>query len=173
MVTKKKEPPLTGMGQFVAKVQADPRLAIQLMLWKARHTNEDMAVVITEDDLDAFNACVDYLEVTPEIRILQPGGVPARPPFKGKDGIERPGRAAVPPRDECLVQLVDKNGNAIKPIERSEEEQAKGRKGTEIRNAKQRAAGLVGEVRNMLAQGSTSSALTEEVCNSLLLLARN
>lgn len=173
-MTKKKSTPvaLTPMAKLTADIQATPTLAVQLILWKQRHSNPDMSVLITEDDLQGFRACVDYLEVEPTLRCFQPGGRPERPAFKKKDGTEVPAQPAIPPREECVVQLTDKGGNAITPIERSSEEQAKGRQGREVQQIKSKVPGLVADLRQMSMRGETSSAMLEEACGALLIMAR-
>ena len=173
MATKKpKTPPATYMGQFLERAQANPAVALQLLLWKQRHQNPDMSVTITEADVQAFQACVDYLEVEPVIKMFQPGGLPERPGFTKKDGTQMPARPAVPPREECVVQLTDKNGNAITPIEQSTEEQAKSRQARAVQDARAKAPGLVADLNQMLARGETSTALFQEATSALLTLAR-
>lgn len=172
MTKKKTAPALTAMAKLTADIQANPAIAVQLILWKQRHSNPDMSVLITEDDWEGFRACVEYLEVEPQMRVFQPGGRPARPAFTKAGGIEVPAQPGSPPREECVVQLVDKAGNSITPIERSAEEQAKGNQGRDLQRVKGKVPGLVADLRQMMARGETSTALFEEACGALLIMAR-
>lgn len=172
MAKAKAAPTLTPMAKFTADALANPALAVQLILWKFRHTNPEMSVVISEQDVQGFRACVDYLEVEPVMRCFQPGGLPERPAFKKKDGSEMPARPATPPREECVVQLADKDGHAITPIEQSQEEQAKGRQGKELAMTRGKVPGLVADLRQMSMRGETSTSMLEEACGALLVLAR-
>lgn len=161
------------MANFVMLAEKDPTLAIQMMLWKDRYRNVGMSVEITARDLAQFTKCVNYLEAKPVISIFQPGGAPAQE-AQAAVGKRKavPARAAIPPRDSCVVQLVDEDGNAITPIEDNEQDQAAGRAAAEVHRARERAAALANEVQNMAAMGDMSTALIEECCRSLRLLAQ-
>lgn len=107
--------------------EGDPKGVIALMLWKERHRNPDMAVQITQRDIDGFKACTGYLKVEPDVDILRPEGRPAQ------EGIpqmgtrrEVPARAAEPPRPFVVVRLVEKGTeNMIRPVEDNEEDNDK------------------------------------------------
>lgn len=119
-----KQPKQDDLDRLAA---ADPRKVIALMLWKARHRNPDMAVQITQRDIDGFNACVTYLKVEPDVDICRPQGRPAqeRIPAMG-NRREVPGHPAEPPRPFVVVRLVEKGTeNMIRPVEDNEEDNDK------------------------------------------------
>lgn len=172
MPLKKPGPTESQMAKFVLLCEQDPTNAIQLLLWKDRHRNPDMSVEISARDVEQFRKCVDYLEAEPLVNIFQPGGAPAQKaqPAIGKRG-PIPARAARPPREACVVQLVDANGNAITPVEDNDQDQAAGRAGKQVRTMRERAPMLANELINMLSRGDSSSALIEEACTTMRALA--
>lgn len=147
--------------------------AIALMLWKGRYTNPEMAIQITPDDIKSFDACIEYLEVTPEVRIHRPRGRPAQaaqPATAKRSAV--PAQPAEPDKPYVLVQLVDKDGNSIKPIE-STVEGAKIRDHHDaIRRAKDNAGQIADQLLGNLAQGTTSEDTIREAAKLLKTLAK-
>src|SRR5690242_17827218 len=64
-----------------ALVAGSVKDVVALMLWKNRHNEPEMAVKLTEHDLRGFEACVGYLGVKPEVRIVRPQGSPGHEGF--------------------------------------------------------------------------------------------
>jgi hypothetical protein len=56
----------------------DLKRIIALMLWKQRHENPEMAVLINRKDLKGLRDCAAYLEVEPDVRIFRRQGDPDR-----------------------------------------------------------------------------------------------
>lgn len=146
---------------------------IALMLWKDRHRNPDMTLQITEADIAGFRKCTEYLEVVPKLRIERPQGLPAQegiPAVGNRRAV--PARAAEPPRPFVVVQVVDKDGNGIKPIE-SEEDGAKLRdEADKLRQIRDTAPGLASQLIADARAGSFSSSMVIEAAESLKTLAR-
>lgn len=146
----------------VAHVDADPLDAfandaefeevMAMMFWKGRFDNAQAYLEVTTGDLTAFHACMEYLGVTPTIKIFRPAGAPATAAIPA-EGNRRavPGRAARPPKDYVVIQMVDQDGNAIVPIENNEADHQRGataRRLKQIRdNAPQLAAQLTADVQ--------------------------
>lgn len=147
--------------------------AIALMLWKDRHRNPDMAIQITADDIKGFDDCTAYLKVTPEVRIFRPKGRPAQeaqPQTARRSAV--PAVPAGPRPDYVLIQLVDKDGNAIKPVENTVEKRDMQIEADSIRNAKTSAAAVANELLAGVASGSYSDATIRDAANLLMLLAK-
>ena len=105
------------IDSFIADATENQWNAIALMLWKERHRNPSFTVEITERDIAAFEKCIDYLEVEPKLRIFRPGAVPARDPVPAAgDRPAVPARPAIQGRPVAVIQMTDKDGNAIVPI---------------------------------------------------------
>src|SRR5258708_10680054 len=97
---------------------------IALMLWKNRHNEPELNVQLTERDLSAFKACVEYLHVTPEVRIVRPQGMPgheAIPATRTRSAI--PAAEPTPPKPYVTICLVERGTeNAIRPVENNEQD---------------------------------------------------
>lgn len=152
---------------------ADPKRVIALMLWKARHTNPDLSVVISHEDIKGLADCTSYLEVTPEVLIERPQGAPAAPgiPARGRRAAV-PARAAEGPRPFVVVALVQKGTkDGFKPIENSEEGAAKRDQAVAWQKAKDAAAVLASSLMNMAATGDYSTSVVQEASAALRALA--
>lgn len=152
----------------------DATKVIALMLWKDRHRNPEMAVQITEADITSFKACTDYLEVTPEVRIVRPQGRPAQEavPAQGKRRAVS-ARAAEPARPFVAVNVVAKGTtNSIKPIENSEENAQRRDEADRLRRVRDQALGLANSLLADLAQNQTSNSTIREAAQALQTLAR-
>src|SRR5258708_20213136 len=97
---------------------------IALMLWKNRHNEPELNVQLTERDLAGFRACVEYLHVTPEVRIVRPQGMPghdAIPATRTRSAI--PATEPTPPKPYVTICLVERGTeNAIRPVENNEQD---------------------------------------------------
>ena len=168
---KKAAPPPDPLNAFA---DGDPFKAVAILLWKDRHRNPEMAVQVTPADLKGFAECVQYLKVTPEVRIHRPEGRPAQaavPERAGRSAI--PARPAEPPRPYVMIQLVDKDGSAIKPVENNEDDYQRGIQADKRRQAREQADSLVTALRGELASGDFNKSTIDGVCDALLVLAKD
>lgn len=166
-----KKAPKDALDQLAA---ADPREIIALMLWKDRHRNPDMALQITEKDIAGFRACVDYLDVVPEVSIIRPQGRPAQAavPASGRNRAV-PARPADPPRPFVAVNLVAKGTmNAIKPIENNEEDAKVRDREDNLRRLRDKAPSLASQLMQDVAAGQYSSSTIQEAAQTISALAR-
>lgn len=175
MAAKTKESPKDTLDQFAEAANADPKKAIQLLLWKARHENPDMVAMITEQDVAGFEASCAYLEVAPDVQIVRPKGMPPRDavPAEGK-------RRAVPafsgeaPRPFVVVSLVKKGTkDQIKPIESTEDGAQRRDESAALRKMRDGAPALAGALLADLAANQFSSATIREAAAALQVLARS
>lgn len=147
---------------------------IALMLWKNRHNEPELSVQLTERDLSGFRACVEYLHVTPEVRIVRPQGLP------GHGGIPATRtRSAIPPADPTpskpyvVVALVEKGtDNRIVPVENNEEDWQAAEEAKNFNRARDIALRLAGELQQAAATGNYSSSSLDEAAKCLVALAR-
>jgi len=156
-----------------ALADGDPFKAVALLLWKGRFRNPEMAVQITPADIKGFQDCMDYLKVTPEVHVHRPQGRPAQvgvPERQGRPAV--PARPAEPPRPYVMIQLVDKDGNAIKPCENNEDDYQRGLLAERKRKARDQAEGLATSLRGELASGDFNKSTIDAICEALLVLAK-
>lgn len=147
---------------------------IALMLWKDRHRNPDLSVHITAQDIAGFEACVRYLEVTPEVKILRPPGRPAMPaiPPSRTNPNGWPARPAEAPRPHVFVGLVQKGSlDGFKPIENNEEDARRRDQANRLRRLKETGPGLAREMVAMAQSGTFSTATIEEAAQAIMDLA--
>lgn len=147
--------------------------AIALMLWKDRHRNPDMAIQITADDIKGLDDCTAYLKVTPEVRVFRPKGRPAveaQPATAKRSAV--PASPAGPRPDYVMIQLVDTDGNAIKPVENTVEKREMQIEADNIRNAKHQAPIVAQELLAGVASGSYSDATIRDAARLMMLLAK-
>lgn len=147
--------------------------AIALMLWKDRFNNPEMAIQVTADDIKGLDDCTAYLKVTPEVRVFRPKGRPAQeaqPQTAKRSAV--PAVPAGPRPDYVLIQLVDKDGNAIKPVENTIEKREMQIEADNIRNAKTQATAVANELLSGLAAGNYSDATIRDAAKLLMLLAK-
>lgn len=119
--------PIKKKDQLDHLAEGDPRNVIALMLWKARHRNPELALQITQRDIDGMKACTDYLKIEPAVDICRPQGRPAQEhiPAMG-NRREVPARAAEPARPFVLVRLVAKGTqDTFRAVEDNEEDNEK------------------------------------------------
>ena len=97
---------------------------IAAMLWKNRHRDPNMTMVIKQADLQGLEDCCSYLKLTPQVVVLRPAGrpaTPAVPPRGNRPGI--PAQPAEAPRPHVVVALVNKGTmDAITPLENNDED---------------------------------------------------
>jgi hypothetical protein len=163
-----------ALEKFTEEANKDPRKAIALLLWIARHRNADLAALITAEDIEAFDACCDYLKVKPEVLIVRPKGHPGTPgiPAQGKRRAV-PARPAEPPRPYVVVQLVQKGTtDGFKPIENNEEGAKLRDQANQVRRAREQAPQLSAQLMADARVGVFSTATIGEAAGVLQTLAR-
>lgn len=149
----------------------DPLKVIALMLWKNRMREPDMYAQITPDDIQAYEDCVAYLKVTPQINITHPAGEPAQaavPATANRRAV--PARPATPPKPFVIVTLTDKNGDMIKPIENNQVDYDESQHAQKIQHAKSVSADLAQRIIHQAQSGETSLSDTQDAANALILL---
>lgn len=164
--------PLVHKDALDTFAASNPKEIIALLLWKARMTNPDMAVQITEKDIAGFRDCCTYLKVEHQVKIHRPQGrqaTPAMPATATRSAI--PAYPAEPPRPYVVVQLLDKAGDGIRPVENNEQDFDRAQRADKRRKAKDEASRLVSQVRADLNAGTMSTDTIMGACNALLLLA--
>lgn len=147
--------------------------AIMLMLWKQRHENPDFTVMVDAADIKGFEDCVKYLEIEPRINIYRPQGLPAQEPIPA-NGRNRavPGRAAQPPRDYVVVQMVDADGNTFVPIENNERDLEKSQKAKTLKQLREGAPQLAAQLQADIQSNTISTATIQEAIEALKALAQ-
>lgn len=157
-----------------AFASADPQRVLQLVLWKARHQNPEMTVLITGEDLAAFDQCMAYQKINPHALIYRPEGRPASPGVPAA-GTRRaiPPTAAEPPRPFVIVSLVERGTkNVVKPIENNEQDFKTGELVRQIQVVKRNIPDYVSSLRRAAASGDFSSATLEDTARALELWGR-
>lgn len=147
---------------------------IALMLWKNRHNEPELTMQLTERDLSGFKACVEYLHVVPEVRIVRPQGLPghdAIPATRTRSAI--PPADPTPPKPFVIITLVEKGTeNAIRPVENNEADWQAAEEAKNFNRARDIALRLAGELQTAAATGNYSSSSLDEAAKCLVALAR-
>lgn len=156
-----------GTDRAVAEFLPTPRnrldgtgttLLPSLLLWKNRHRNPSMTEHITQADHDAFWACMDYQDITPEVRVVP----------------HRKGGLLVLLADAASEVMMDTQkgyctnpGNAIKPIENNEADHAKAMHAVEVGKMRDSARELARTIRGMMQSGTFSNDVLTEAATVL------
>jgi hypothetical protein len=151
----------------------DPQRVMALMLWKNRLRNPDMYVQVTEADVRGFDDCVRYLKVEPQVKVYRPEGLAAQaavPAQGNRRGVAA--REASPPKPYVMIVLVDKKGDAIRPVENNEDDFDRAKDAAAVRKARQDAPGLAQRITHQARSGEYSLSDITDAANALLLLAR-
>jgi len=147
---------------------------LQLVFWKLRHKNPDMAVLIEQKDLEAFKQSMDYQEVKPALLVYRPQGDPGHPgsPAVGKRRAV-PARDPSPARPFVVVALVQEGTkNTVKPVENNEQDYQRGDLARRQAVARGRAGSLATTLRNGAANlDLVTSGVLEEAAETLSTLA--
>lgn len=160
-----------ALDQFAS---AGAERALQLVLWKGRHQNPEMTVLVSEADLRAFDECMHYQKVTPEILLYRPEGRPAQAAIPAAGNRRAvPGRSAEPPRPYVIVGLVERGTHdAVKPVENNAEDYGRGELARQVQVVKRNLTVWASELRRAAVAGDFSSSTLEEVARALELWAR-
>lgn len=164
---------------FVALAKDNPEVAIQVMLWKARLTQPDLYVQVTEADLKGLSDCANYLKVKPRVLIHRDAGLPAQP-AQPAAGNRRaiPARPATEPKPYAVIVLVEeaKDGtpsmNAIRPVENNEVDYDRAQEEAAKRRARDVAPDLATRLMRASQTGDYSSSDLQEAANALVVLSR-
>lgn len=161
------------LDKLDALAAGDPKNVIALMLWKARHRQPDLYVQIDEKDITGFDDCVNYLKVVPEVRITRPQGLApqeAQPATHTRRAVQaRPGTN---PKPFVVVTLVDKDGNAIRPVENNEADYDIAQDAAAVRKARDQAPQLAAQLIAQAKTGEFSLSDMQDAANALLILSR-
>lgn len=150
-----------------------PQQGMMMLFWKMRHANPEMSVQVSEQDISEFRACVEYLNVQPQVRIYRPQGRPAHPGSPKTARNEAiPPRPAEPPRNFVVIQLVDKEGNAFKPIESTEGGASDRDAANEERRNRSRAPQIADQILADAVSGLSSLATIQEAARLLKALSQ-
>lgn len=147
--------------------------ALMMVFWKARHANPEFTITVDSADLKGFQDCIQYLEVTPTIRVYRPQGLPAQEavPATGKRRAV-PGRPAKPPADYVVVQMVDKDGNSIKAVENNDADYERAGEAAKLRTIRDSAPGLAAQLEADVRSNTLSTSTILEAAAALKVLAR-
>lgn len=152
----KKAVPKTALQAFAT---ANPDQHIALVLWMNRIHNPDLTVKVTEEDLAAYMACMSYLKVTPQLKIVQ------RPKYVGITLVEKGTEIKDPDG------TVTSEGNAIRPVENNEADFARSQAAEDIRRIKERAPDLANRLTIDAQAGTFSSDMVIEAAKTIMVLA--
>jgi len=171
MAKSKNPPPLDALDTFA---KGDRDRVLQLALWKIRHEKEEMTLLVREEDILAYDACLDYLKVTPQILVDRPQGRPATEAIPAQGNRRAvPARPAEPPRPFVIVSVVEKGTrNAIKPIESDEGEFKKGELNRQVQVQKRNIPDYIAALRRAGATGDFSAGTMESIAQALELWGR-
>lgn len=162
------------LDQFAQTAAKSPANAVALLLWKNRFLNPELAVQITEQDIKEYMACTEYLQVDPRVKIFRPKGRPAQPAqaaTKTRSAI--PATEAEPDRPFVMVMITDKDGNAFKPIESTEEGAKIRDHHNQLRAFRDRAGETANRLMADLAAGNFSDATIREAAQMLKTFAQS
>ena len=142
---------------------------IAQILWKNRHRDPSMTVVIRPADLQGLADCCAHLKVTPSVAIVRPAGreaTPAVPPKGNRPGI--PAMPAEPARPQVVVALVAKGTmDAIVPLENNDDDAQILHRETERRRWQSKAQQLAMSASSMAGRGDVSTAVLGEIAECL------
>lgn len=161
------------LDQFVEKANADPRIAIAAMFWANRLANPEFTVEVKAKDIEAFQACTEYLKVTPTIMITRPQGLPAQAAIPAA-GTRRavPGRTGQPPKNYAIIQMVDADGNAFVGIENNEEDFERQQQALHMQTMKRKALVIAQQLEQDMNANITSSATQMDAVATLRELSK-
>lgn len=166
------EPSADPLDVFLRNAgRMNPQEALMLVFWKQRHTNPEFSIEIHPEDLKGFSDCLAYLEVTPVIKVYRPGGLPATQAIEAHGNRRAvPARAAIPPKNYVVIQMVDKDGNGWVPVENNIKDHEAAERTKRMVNAKEKAKQLANALISDLQQSITSTGTIQEAAAILQLL---
>lgn len=138
-----------------------PTEVVGLMLWKNRHANPNLAVVIDENDVAGLKACLKYLKVEPQVTILH---------RKNSVIVAMIEAGSINPDEKSPTY--NPTGNAITPIENNEADYNKALAGKEMKRIREQAPMLAAQLRNDMAQHVLSDSTINEAADALVALSK-
>jgi len=172
-MAKRKAAPLDPLDAFAQEATLEPERAVEMMFWLDRFRNPEFALRVTEKDLAGFRACVQYLDVRPQVTIVRPQGHPGSPGRAAtKTARAIPAIPAEGPRPYVIIQMTDAQGNAFKPIENNEADAQTRDRENALRRWRDKGPQLAQQLRTDMAGGTFSTATINEACSALDALAR-
>ena len=166
-------PEVDTLNEFAGAERGFTERAIMLMFWKARHANPEFTITVDRADLKGFADCIKYLDVIPTIRVYRPQGLPAQQAIEAHGNRRAaPGRAAQPPKDYVVIQMVDQDGNAFVPIENNEDDLQRGKDGAAARRTRETAPQLAAQLEADIRANTISNATIQEAIEALRVLAQ-
>ena len=145
----KKAVPKTALEAF-AQVRHEEQIA--MILWKFRHQAPDLAVTISEVDLEAYRACLNYLKVEAEVKVV------LRPNYVGIVLVQAGTGDETNP------------GNAIKVVENNEEDAARGEAAEQVSRMRERAPDLAYRLEVDAQAGTFSADMVIEAARTIRVL---
>lgn len=157
-----------------ALVQAGADRVAQLLLWKDRIRNPELAVQITEEDIRGFAQCTQYLDIKPALLIWRRPAVEAKPGQAATTNrravAPTPG---MPPAPFVTVRLVVQGTHdGFKPIENNESDYDASQAANKVRQLRQDIPQLAGAVRAMIASGDYSTSVLNDFVDGAVALAK-
>ncbi len=160
---------MSTIGTLDDLVEGPLENVVALMLWKQRHRNQNMAVVIREDDIRGLEDCCAYLKLNPEVVVVRPEGraaTPAVPPRGNRPGI--PAQPAESPRSHVVVALVNKGTmDAIRPLENNDGDASKLVQSRHRQHMQGKARFLAQAAMRMSSSGDVSTSELRDIAECL------
>ena len=146
---------------------------VALMLWKNRHKDPSMTMVIKESDQQGLQDCCTYLKLVPQVVVVRPQGrpaVPAIPPRGNRPGV--PAQPAEPARPHVVVALVNKGTmDAIRPLENNDEDAEMLVREEQRRRMQSKAPMLAQAALRMSSNGDVSTSELRDIAECLQALS--
>ena len=136
-----------------------PKEVIALMLWQRRHVNPSLSITITDREKKALEECLAYLGVEAEVGILRRGN-------KVIVGLVEKGTSTL--QDDGTGGM----GNAIKPIENNEADNALATEARNIVQLRAAAPGLAQQILLDMRNRTMSDDTMREAASTIQALAR-
>ena len=122
--------------------------ALALVLWKMRHSNPEMSVTITKDDIDTLEQCEVYQKLTAAPAVVEASG------------------------KMFVNMVVEGTADVFKAIESNEQDYQAAERAQKLRQARDQMPELVALVRGQMARGEFSESNITELIEAALLVAR-
>lgn len=166
--------PFPGPDVLDALVAAGPDRVAQLLLWKQRIQNPELAVTITPEDITGFAQCTQYLDIKPALLIWRRPGVEAKPGIPATANRRAvPPTPGMPPAPFVTVRLVVQGTHdGFKPIENNESDYDASQAANKVRQLRQDIPQLAGAVRAMIASGDYSTSVLNDFVDGAVALAK-
>ena len=135
------------MSDIIERMQHDQTRLIKQILWHYRHIDPNLAVTITDKDIEALDQCLEHNKQVSQITL-----------------VTRP--------NHLVVVMTDTQGNAVAPVENNIDDFEKGEQARRRKRVLETIGELANRVRNQAAAGDFSSSEVIELADAALLLAK-